>query len=60
MSWFEQGIFWKDARCMDGIAYCLERYLFVWSGIVDGLQRCPWYGVGWKGISFEESNAQIS
>jgi hypothetical protein len=29
-------------------------------GIVDGLERCPRYGVGWKGISFVESHAQIS
>jgi hypothetical protein len=27
---------------------CLERYLLVRSGIVDGLERCPRYDVGWK------------
>jgi hypothetical protein len=45
---------------MDEIVDCLERYLLVRSGIVDGLERCPRYGVGWKGISFVESNARIS
>jgi hypothetical protein len=27
---------------------CLERYLLVWSEKVFGLERYPWYGVGWK------------
>jgi hypothetical protein len=45
---------------MDGIVDCLERYPLVWCGIVDGLERCPSYGVAWKGISFAESHAQIS
>jgi hypothetical protein len=39
---------------------CLEMYLLVWSGIVNGLERCLRYGVGWKGASFAKSNAQIS
>jgi hypothetical protein len=30
------------------------------SGIVDGLERCPRYGVGWKGISFAEIHSRIS
>jgi hypothetical protein len=38
----------------------LERYHLVRSGIVDGLERCPRYGVGWKGISFAESYARIN
>jgi hypothetical protein len=59
MPWFEQGMFWKDTRCTDGIVDCLERYLLVWSGIVDGLERRPRYGVGRKGISFAESHARI-
>jgi hypothetical protein len=46
MSWFEQAMFWHDTRCMDGIVDYLERYLLVQSGIVDGLERCPRYGVG--------------
>jgi hypothetical protein len=48
MSWFEQGMFWQDTQCTDEIVDCLERYLLVWSGIVVGLERCMWYGVGWK------------
>jgi hypothetical protein len=47
MPWFEEGMFWKDTRCMDGIVDCLKRYLLVQSGIVDGLERCLRYGVGW-------------
>jgi hypothetical protein len=43
-------------QCVD----YLERYLLVQCGKVDGLERCPRYGVGWKGVSFVESNAQIS
>jgi hypothetical protein len=46
MPWFEEGMFWKDTRCIDEIVDCLERYLLVWSGIVDGLERCPVYVVG--------------
>jgi hypothetical protein len=42
-----------------GIVDCLERYLLVWHGIVVALERYPRYGVGWKGISFAESNARI-
>jgi hypothetical protein len=53
-------MFQKDTRCINGIVDCLERYILVWSGIVDGLERCLRYGVGWKGISFVESHAQIS
>jgi hypothetical protein len=45
---------------MDGIVDCLERYLLVQSGIVDGLESCPRYGVGWKGVSHVKSHAQIS
>jgi hypothetical protein len=30
----------------------------VWSVIVIGLERCPRYGVGWKGISFVESHVE--
>jgi hypothetical protein len=52
-------MFCKDTRCTDGIVDCLERYLLVWSGIVDGLEGCLRYGVSWKGISFAKSNAQI-
>jgi hypothetical protein len=48
MSWFEQRMFWHDTRCTDGIVDCLERYLLVQSGKVVGLERYPWYGVGWK------------
>jgi hypothetical protein len=48
MPWFEQGIFWHDTRCMDGIVDYLERYLLVRSGKVVGLERCLRYGVGWK------------
>jgi hypothetical protein len=55
-----KGCFWKDTRRTDGIVDCLERYLLVQSGIVDGLERCTRYGVGWKGISFVESHARIS
>jgi hypothetical protein len=29
----------------------------VWNGKVDGLERCPRYVVGWKGISFVKSHA---
>jgi hypothetical protein len=36
---------------------CLERYFLVQSGIVDGLERCLRYGVGWNGFIFAESNA---
>jgi hypothetical protein len=43
-----KGCFWKDTRCTDEIVDCLERYLLVRCGIVVGLERCPWYGVGWK------------
>jgi hypothetical protein len=57
MLWFEQGIFWQDTRCTDEIVDYLERYLLVRSGIVDGLERCPRYGVCWKVISFMESHA---
>jgi hypothetical protein len=60
MPWFEQGMFWKDTRCTDEIVDYLERYLLVRSGIVDGLERCPRYGVERKGISFAESHAQVS
>jgi hypothetical protein len=60
MPWFEQGLFWNDTWCTDEIVDCLERYLLVRSGIVDGLKRYLRYGVGWKGISFVESNARIS
>jgi hypothetical protein len=48
MLWFEQGMFWQDTRCTDGIVDCLERYLLVRRGIVVGLERCPRYGVGYK------------
>jgi hypothetical protein len=48
MSWFEQGMFWQDTRCTNGIVDCMERYLLVLCGIVVGLEWCPWYGVGWK------------
>jgi hypothetical protein len=27
MSWFKQGMFWQDTRCMVGIVDRLERYL---------------------------------
>jgi hypothetical protein len=27
MPWFEEGMFWKDTRCTDGIVDYLERYL---------------------------------
>jgi hypothetical protein len=57
MPWFEQGIFWQDTRCTNGIVDYLERFLLVWCGIVDGLERCSMYAVGWKGISFAESHA---
>jgi hypothetical protein len=60
MPWFEQGMFWHDTWCTDGIMDCLERYLLVRSGKVVGLERCPRYGVGWKGVSFVASNARIS
>jgi hypothetical protein len=53
-------MFWQDTRCTDGIVNYLKRYLLVRCGIVVGLERCPWYGVGWKGDSFAESHAQIS
>jgi hypothetical protein len=43
-----KGCFSKDTRCTDEIVDCLERYLLVRSGIVDGLERCSRYGVGWK------------
>jgi hypothetical protein len=42
---------------MDGIVDCLQRYLLVRSGIVDGLERRLRYGVGWKGILFVKSHA---
>jgi hypothetical protein len=57
MPWFEQGIFWQDTRCTNGIVDYLERFLLVRCGIVDGLERCSMYAVGWKGISFAESHA---
>jgi hypothetical protein len=60
MLWFEQGMFWKDTQCADGIVDYLERYLLVWCGNVVELERCPRYGVGWKSISFAESHARIS
>jgi hypothetical protein len=60
MLWFEQGMFWQDTHCTDGIVDCLERYLFVRCGIVVGLETCPRYGLGWKDISFVESHARIS
>jgi hypothetical protein len=53
-------MFWQDTQCTDGIMDCLERYLLVQSGIVVGLERCPRYGVGWKGISIAKSHARIS
>jgi hypothetical protein len=63
--WYEEvrcrglskGCFWKDTRYTDGIEDCLERYLLVRSGIVDGLERCLRYGVGWEGVSFAKSHA---
>jgi hypothetical protein len=55
-----KGCFWKDTQCTDVIVDCSKRYLLVQSGIVDGLERCPRYGVGWRGISSVESHAQIS
>jgi hypothetical protein len=48
MSWFEQGIFWQDTQCADGIVDGLERYLLVRCEKVVGLKRCPRYGAGWK------------
>jgi hypothetical protein len=54
-----KGCFWKDTRCTDGIVDSLERYLLVQSGIVDGLERCMRYCVGWNGISIAKSNSQI-
>jgi hypothetical protein len=53
-------MFWHDTRCTNGIMDYLERYLLVQSGIVDGLEKCQRYDVGWKGISFAESQARIS
>jgi hypothetical protein len=53
-------MFWHDTHCTDGIVDCLERYLLVRSGKVVGLERCSWYGVGWKGISFAKRNARTS
>jgi hypothetical protein len=41
-------MFWHDTRGTDGIVDCLERYLLVRCGIVIGLERYPWYDVGWK------------
>jgi hypothetical protein len=60
MSWFEQGVFWQDTQCVNGIVDYLERYLLVWCGKVVGLERFLRYGVGWNGVSFAESRAQIS
>jgi hypothetical protein len=53
MPYFEQGMF------LERYPVCRWDYgLFgkvpLGSGIVDGLERCLRYGVGWKGISFVE------
>jgi hypothetical protein len=41
-------MFWQDTWHMDRIVDCSEMYLLVWRGTVVGLERYPWYGVGWK------------
>jgi hypothetical protein len=41
-------MFWQDTWHMDGVVDCSEMYLLVWRGTVVGLERYPWYGVGWK------------
>jgi hypothetical protein len=50
-------MFWHDTRCTDEIVDSLERYLLARCGKVVGLERYPRYVVGWKCVSFAESNA---
>jgi hypothetical protein len=50
-------MFWHDTRCTVRIVDCLESYLLIRCGKVVRLERCLRYGVGWKGVSFVESNA---
>jgi hypothetical protein len=40
MPWFEQGMFWKDTQCVNGIVECLEKYLMYSAG--------KW--LDWKGV----------
>jgi hypothetical protein len=58
MLWFDQGMFWQDIRCTDGIADCLERYLLVWCDS-DWIGKVPEVWCGLDGISFAEGHARI-